>query len=176
MTPVLFNIFDSRASLMELLKVIIEREVHHTSKHITAWACLSRADINSASETDIFRGNNVCTRMLSYFGKVHGYYYLRQLVGSLVKLLESVPADADFELDPSRVGEQASAQNMATVTRVASAFLDMLASSVSALPSYVRLSMPSVMLHSCLARAHRMFREICAHIARSVYVLPFACR
>jgi hypothetical protein len=37
MTPVLFNIFDSRASLMELLKVIIEREVHHTSKHIIAW-------------------------------------------------------------------------------------------------------------------------------------------
>jgi hypothetical protein len=102
--------------------------------------------------------------MLSYFGKVHGYYYLRQLVGRLVKLLEGVPADADFELNPEIVGEETAAQNMVTVQKVATAFLEMLASSVSALPSWVFFQerIPS------FYDIHRMFREICAHIAQAV--------
>jgi hypothetical protein len=77
----------------------------------------------------------MCTRMLSYFGKIHGYYYLRQLIKHLVATMSTAPPECQYEMDPMRVGAEMAAENTETIKRVASAFLDMIQGSVPALPS-----------------------------------------
>jgi hypothetical protein len=79
----------------------------------------------------------MCTRMLSHFGKIHGYYYLRQLIRSLVEIMTAAPPDCYYELDPERVGQEVADKNMATVKTVATSFLEIIQDSVAALPSYV---------------------------------------
>jgi hypothetical protein len=77
----------------------------------------------------------MCTRMLSYFGKIHGYYYLRQLIKHLVEAMSTAPSECQYELDPARVGKEMAAENTETIKRVATAFLEMIQGSVPALPS-----------------------------------------
>ncbi|KAG0709913.1 hypothetical protein DFH29DRAFT_1012634 [Suillus ampliporus] len=113
MISVLMNIFDTRASLVALLKTMIDREIAHTT-----------------SEVDLFRGNSTCTRFLSAFARIHGYNYLRGLVVPLIKTMTLE-------------------QNQKNVELVALSFLDIISSSVPALPP--------------------MIREVCAHLAKSVY-------
>ncbi|KAJ7181585.1 hypothetical protein C8R43DRAFT_1229418 [Mycena crocata] len=133
MISVMLNLFDTRGSLMTLLKHMIDREVAHTD-----------------SEAALFRSNSTCTRFLSAFAKVHGYAYLRSLIIPLIKSMASVPAGHGYELDPERpdVGEAKAAQNLENVKFVAASFLEIITSSLLALPP--------------------MFREICAHISKVV--------
>ncbi|KAF5371189.1 hypothetical protein D9758_004214 [Tetrapyrgos nigripes] len=132
MINVLLNLFDTRASLMKLIKIMIDREV-----------------ANTENEAALFRSNSTCTRFLSAFARVHGYNYLRNLVGPLIKIMEALPAGQGYELDPTKAGDQDVVQNRKNVELVAKSFLDLISSSTSALPS--------------------MFREICVHIAKTVY-------
>ncbi|KAF9266130.1 hypothetical protein L218DRAFT_1016740 [Marasmius fiardii PR-910] len=132
MISVLLNLFDTRASLMKLLKTMIDREVAHTE-----------------NEAALFRGNSTCTRFLSAFARIHGYNYLRSLVGPLVKSMESLPPGQGYELDPSKAGEQDVVQNRKNIEYVAQSFLEIIGSSTSKIPS--------------------MFREICVHIGKTVY-------
>ncbi|KAJ7458402.1 hypothetical protein B0H11DRAFT_187286 [Mycena galericulata] len=133
MISVMLNLFDTRGSLMTLLKHMIDREVAHTD-----------------SEAALFRSNSTCTRFLSAFAKVHGYAYLRSLIMPLIKSMASVPPGHGYELDPEKpdVGEVKAAQNLENVKFVAASFLEIITSSIPALPP--------------------MFREICAHISRVV--------
>ncbi|KAJ7094350.1 hypothetical protein C8R44DRAFT_384405 [Mycena epipterygia] len=133
MISVMLNLFDTRGSLMTLLKHMIDREVAHTE-----------------SEAALFRSNSTCTRFLSAFAKVHGYAYLRSLIIPLIKSMASVPPGHGYELDPEKpdVGEAKAAQNLENVKFVAASFLEIITSSIPALPP--------------------MFREICAHISRVV--------
>ncbi|KAJ7668141.1 hypothetical protein B0H17DRAFT_990194 [Mycena rosella] len=133
MISVMLNLFDTRGSLMTLLKHMIDREVAHTD-----------------SEAALFRSNSTCTRFLSAFAKVHGYSYLRSLIIPLIKSMASVPPGHGYELDPEKpdVGEAKAAQNLENVKFVAASFLEIITSSIPALPP--------------------MFREICAHISRVV--------
>ncbi|KAJ6532260.1 hypothetical protein DFH09DRAFT_1370329 [Mycena vulgaris] len=133
MISVMLNLFDTRGSLMTLLKHMIDREVAHTD-----------------SEAALFRSNSTCTRFLSAFAKVHGYAYLRSLIIPLIKSMASVPPGHGYELDPEKpdVGEAKAAQNLENVKFVAASFLEIITSSIPALPP--------------------MFREICAHISRVV--------
>ncbi|KAL0576959.1 Ras GTPase activating protein ira2 [Marasmius crinis-equi] len=132
MISVLLNLFDTRSSLMKLLKIMIDREVAHTE-----------------NEAALFRGNSTCTRFLSAFARIHGYNYLRSLVGPLVKSMESLPPGQGYELDPSKAGDQDVIQNRKNVEYVAQSFLEIIGSSTSKIPS--------------------MFREICVHIGKTVY-------
>ncbi|THV03328.1 hypothetical protein K435DRAFT_835905 [Dendrothele bispora CBS 962.96] len=132
MISVLLNLFDTRTSLIKLIKVMIDREV-----------------ANTENDAALFRGNSTCTRFLSAFARVHGYNYLRSLVAPLIKCMESLPSGQGYELDPAKAGEQDVVQNRKNVEFVAESFLQIIVSSTSALPS--------------------MFREICVHIAKTVY-------
>ncbi|KAF8165773.1 hypothetical protein B0H34DRAFT_794124 [Crassisporium funariophilum] len=131
MISVLLNIFDSRASLMALIKLMIEREVAQTN-----------------NEAGLFRSNSTCTRFLSAFARVHGYNYLRSLVQPLLDTMVALPPGSSFEVDPTKAVGQDLVQNQKNVEFVASAFLQLMSSSLPALPG--------------------MFREICAHIAKVV--------
>ncbi|KAL0070247.1 Ras GTPase activating protein ira2 [Marasmius tenuissimus] len=132
MISVLLNLFDTRASIIKLLKLMIDREVAHTE-----------------NEAALFRGNSTCTRFLSAFARIHGYNYLRSLVGPLVKSMESLPPGQGYELDPKKAGEQDVVQNRKNIEYVAQSFLEIIGSSTSKIPS--------------------MFREICVHIGKTVY-------
>ncbi|KAH7916805.1 hypothetical protein BJ138DRAFT_1121610 [Hygrophoropsis aurantiaca] len=132
MISVLMNLFDTRASLMALLKTMIDREIAHT-----------------ANDADLFRSNSTCTRFLSAFARIHGYNYLRSLIIPLIKTMSSMPPGHAYELDPSKAEKDKVEQNQRNVELVASSFLEIISSSVPALPP--------------------MFREVCAHLARSVY-------
>lgn len=129
--PVLFNIFDERSTLMELLRTVIDREVASTT-----------------NEAELFRGNSMCTRMLSMLGRLHGFHYLRSVVEPLVKLIVSQPPGCGYEINPSKVTPEELETNLRCVMVVGQGFLDIIAESIPALPS--------------------LFREICAHISRTV--------
>ncbi|KAI0638553.1 hypothetical protein C8Q77DRAFT_1047292 [Trametes polyzona] len=131
MNAVLLNLFDTRSSLMGLLKTMIDNEIEKTE-----------------SDTALFRSNSTCTRFLSAFARVYGYNYLRSLILPLVKLVTTLPAGHGYELDPSRVSKEELRQNKETVELITSKFLEIISSSIPALPSIIR--------------------EICAHIAKSV--------
>ncbi|KAF8883153.1 hypothetical protein CPB84DRAFT_1817082 [Gymnopilus junonius] len=132
MISVLLNVFDTRSSLLSLIKLMIEREVAQTE-----------------SETALFRSNSTCARFLSAFAKVHGYQYLRSLVQPLVDTMAQMPPGTGYEVDPTKAAGQDIDENRQNVEYVASTFIQLISSSLPALPG--------------------MFREICAHIAKVVY-------
>ncbi|KAI0265102.1 hypothetical protein BC834DRAFT_880157 [Gloeopeniophorella convolvens] len=129
--PVLLNIIDSRETLISLMKTLVDREVARTE-----------------SEAQLFRSNTTCTRLLSHFARIHGYNYLRGLVGPLMKTITSLPPGRGYNLDPTRVPEDELRQNQRNVEVVASSLLAIMSSSLPALPP--------------------MFHELCTHIYESV--------
>ncbi|KAK7053933.1 hypothetical protein R3P38DRAFT_3343387 [Favolaschia claudopus] len=123
MISVLLNLFDTRGTLMTLLKRMIDREIAHTE-----------------NEAALFRSNSTCTRFLSAFAKVHGYGYLRGLIVPLIKSMASLPPGQSYELDPDKpdVGEARAAQNLENVKFVAASFLEIITSSIPVLPPMFR--------------------------------------
>ncbi|KAH7887502.1 hypothetical protein F5I97DRAFT_2056906 [Phlebopus sp. FC_14] len=121
MISVLMNIFDTRSSLMALLKTMIDREIAHTS-----------------SDADLFRSNSTCARFLSAFARIHGYNYLRSLIVPLIKTMASMPPGHAYDLDPLRVGNDKLEQNRKDVEFIASSFLEIICSSVPAFPPMFR--------------------------------------
>lgn len=117
MISVLLNIFDSRTSLMNFLKAIIDHEI-------------SQAD----SEASLFRRNSVGNKFLSAFAKIHGYNYLRSLIGPLIAFMRELPPGHSYEMDPNKAKEQDLLENQKTVEYVASKFLSVVGSSLPQLP------------------------------------------
>jgi len=127
MIAVLLNLFDSRASLMKLIKVMIDREVARTGEYFCSTVFIHVVLV----EAGLFRNNSTCTCFLSAFAWIHGYNYLRTLISPLIKCMESLPPGQGYELDPTKAGEQ----NRKNIEFVAQSFLEIIRSSTSALPS-----------------------------------------
>jgi hypothetical protein len=128
----------------------------------------------SESESSLFRGNSTFTRFLSAFAKVHGYNYLRGLIVPLVKSMTDLPPGQGYELDSNKAGDQDVEQNRENVQFVASSFLEIISASVPALPSLVDYFVPFDF--NVTKSFTRMFREVCAHIAKAVSVAVFQAR
>ncbi|KIO22012.1 hypothetical protein M407DRAFT_28426 [Tulasnella calospora MUT 4182] len=132
MINVLLNIFDTRGTLVALLKAMIDREVASTN-----------------DEAGLFRGNSMCTRLLSAFARLHGYNYLRSLLSPLIQQMSAMPPGHSYELDPTRLREGEDIdENERNLKFICQAFLDVICESVAILPS--------------------IFREVCHHIATTV--------
>lgn len=124
MIYVLLNIFDSRTTLMSFLKALIDNEI-------------AQAD----TEASLFRRNSVGNKLLSAFAKIHGYNYLRNLIGPLVEFMGEFPPGHSYEMDPNKAKDQDLVENQRTVEYAASKFLSLMTSSLPQLPPYVSLAM-----------------------------------
>lgn len=87
------------------------------------------------SDTELFRSNDMCSRLLSAFARLHGYNYLRSILSPLIALMTELPPGSGYELDPSklRIGEtqEENAENLRMITR---AFLNVISDSVADIP------------------------------------------
>lgn len=120
MISVMLNIFDSRSQLTNFLKALIDAEI---------------ASVNS--EASLFRRNSVGNKFISAFAKIHGYNYLRGLIGPLITFMKELPAGHSYEMDPSKAKEQDLLENQRTVEYAASKFLSLVTSSLPQMPPYV---------------------------------------
>ncbi|EKM59988.1 uncharacterized protein PHACADRAFT_115378 [Phanerochaete carnosa HHB-10118-sp] len=111
-------------------------------------AMIDKEISSTETEASLFRGNSICTRFLSAFARVYGYNYLRNLIQPLIKTMSSLPPGHAYDLDPSKAPNMDYEQNKHDLIYVASAFLEIVSASAPVIPS--------------------MFREICAHIGKSV--------
>ncbi|KAF8681504.1 GTPase-activator protein for Ras-like GTPases [Rhizoctonia solani] len=128
---VILNIFDSRKTLLRLLKALIDREVAQTT-----------------SDSNLFRSNSMCMRVLSAFARMHGYNYIRQILSPLISQMVNMPADRSYELDPKRPDGKNVEENAKSLSIIAQAFLHVICESAPILPPIIR--------------------EVCKHIADAV--------
>ena len=78
----------------------------------------------------------------------------------------AMPPGTGYEVDPNKAMGQDIIQNQKNVEYVASTFLGLISSSLPALPGYVFCLFFSIKY--VRLTVFRMFREICAHIAKVV--------
>lgn len=138
MISVLLNVLDTRASLLEFMKLVIEREVAQTSMLVLFFGChlmLTR----SANESQLFRSNSIYSRFLTAFARLHGYTYLRGLVRPLVDTMLQMPSGTSYEIDPNKCRGQDISENQKAVKYVAGKFIDIMIASYVALPLFVFL-------------------------------------
>lgn len=134
--PVLLNLFDSRASLLELLKLMIEREVKTTRACLCPCCYLTKMITNSTeNEVNLFRGNSMRIKLLCAFAKIHGYDYLRRLVKPLLDMMSQGEHEAStFILDPAKTTEEDVENNRKTIKILAENFLSIVCDSASTMP------------------------------------------
>ncbi|KAH7098759.1 hypothetical protein BKA62DRAFT_711739 [Auriculariales sp. MPI-PUGE-AT-0066] len=121
--PILLNVFDTRESLVRLMKTAIDKEI-------------SRTD----SDRELFRSNTVCTRLLGAFAKMQGYNYLRGIIEPSIMMLINVAAqdEQSVEIDPAKAPLDADlAANAETLKSIAQTLIDTICNSVDQLPAVI---------------------------------------
>jgi hypothetical protein len=91
------------------------------------------------NEATFFRENSPCARLLSAFGRIHGYEYIRNLVKPLLGMLErNAPS---FELNPisAQAQNQNVKENQAALQYTVEGFLDIILRSAEQMPPYVTI-------------------------------------
>lgn len=117
----LFRVFESKGTLLSLMKVLIEREVAQTNH-----------------ESELFRANSITTRLLTIFAKTYGYNYVRATLQPLIHSLSEKPAECSFELDPSKAGADDIERNAEHLRLMCQALLDIIYQSTPRVPILFR--------------------------------------
>ncbi|KAH6914612.1 hypothetical protein BKA70DRAFT_1180120 [Coprinopsis sp. MPI-PUGE-AT-0042] len=114
MVSVLLNVFDTRSSLIALMKLMVEREIS-----------------GSESENQMFRSNSTSNRLLSAFAKIHGYMYLRSIINPLIRVMIKAPAIAN-------PGDDHGPPADFNVTYAASQLISIISASKDTMPTMIR--------------------------------------
>jgi len=132
--PIMLNLFDTRASLLALLKMIVDREITRAGE----FSHLPRLEIPIKRWIDdsrsLFRGNSTSARLLGSFTKIHGYNYLRSLIQPLIQVMKDMPPGHSYDMDPTRFVGQDIDQNRRNVEIATTAFLQVVTASIHNLP------------------------------------------
>ncbi len=118
---VLLSIFDSKGDLMRFLTAAMEEEIERTP-----------------TEELVFRSNSFRTHLLSVYAKVHGYEYLRTILGPPLAELSRLKGTS-YEIDPQKLepGESAIV-NQARLEDLAQTFIDAICTSAHRVPQVLR--------------------------------------
>ncbi len=117
---VLFKVFNTQASLVELLKAVIELEVTATDH-----------------ESTLFRGNSFATRILTVYARTRGYHYLRETLKELLATVCSKPDGFVLDFDPHHESpdDDSAVRNLEQIT---AAFLTTISNSLEEMPKAIR--------------------------------------
>ncbi|GBC02045.1 hypothetical protein RclHR1_04420015, partial [Rhizophagus clarus] len=132
LSKILIAVFDSQNKLLDFLKAILDNEVNRTDY-----------------EADLFRKNNMTTRLLGAFAKAHGMEYLHETLQPVLNDLVEKPSDYSCELDKSRMlPNEDLEENLKNLKELSKTFIDAICNSKDKIP--------------------RSFRYICHYIAKAV--------
>jgi hypothetical protein len=134
MLPVVINIFETKSSLLAVLKAVIDKEVTRSGRYTRPSSETSSDVPNAENSAELFRANTMCTRLIATVAKVHGYNYLRQILDPLVQQMLQLPPETSFGLDPKQATATQIETNVETIRYLAQAFLDVITNSVQFLP------------------------------------------
>jgi len=117
---VLFKVFHTQPSLVQLLKAVIELEVSATDH-----------------ESTLFRGNSFATRILTVYARTRGYHYLRETLKELLSTVCSKPDGFVLDFDPHRESpdDGSAVRNLEQIT---AAFLSTISNSLDEMPQAIR--------------------------------------
>ena len=117
---VLLNVTDSRGEIMRFLSLALEEEIERTP-----------------AEEMVFRSNSFRTHLLSVYAKMHGYEYLRTVLGPLITELSA--KTLSFEIDPQRLEPAENVTvNQARLEELAQSFIDAICTSAHRVPRVLR--------------------------------------
>ena len=132
--PIMLNLFDTRASLLALLKLLVDREISKAGEFSRRSHLGMRTEQWVDDSRSLFRGNSTSARLLGSFTKIHGYNYLRSLILPLIKVMKNMPPGHSYDMDPAKAVGQDVEQNRRNVEIATTAFLQVVTASIHSLP------------------------------------------